>query len=75
MADFERDIELLEKYSQWKAVNKGKFDTSPTAFMVEQAQQEAFEKLEKIERWFYDECESLSPNSREAFLWIMNGKA
>ena len=73
MGGLERDIELLEEYKQWQAVNRSRPDTSPTAFMVEKAQQEAFSKLEKLKTWFEDECEDLSRASRESFQWIMDG--
>ena len=73
MADFERDIELLEEYKQWTVVHKNLPDTSPTAFMVAKAQEEAFEKLEQLEQWRAKFESELSASAHEAFLDIMEG--
>lgn len=75
MPGFERDIKLLEEYKQWQVINKHKPDTSPTAFMVDKAQQEAYEKLEKLEEWvdkYYPQ--EMSTEAREAFNAIMEGR-
>lgn len=73
MADFERDIELLEEYKQWTVVHKNLPDTSPTAFMVHRAQVEAFDKLEKLEQWFNKHCGKLQQTAISEFIEIMEG--
>lgn len=74
MADFERDIELLEEYSQWRAVNKGKGDSSPTAFMVQKAQEEAFDKLERLERWADENHREIGATALAEFKSILEGR-
>lgn len=73
MVDFERDIELLEEYKQWQVINKHKPDTSPTVFMVEKAQQEAYEKLEKLQVWFDFNVARLPQSAVDSFTAIMAG--
>lgn len=73
MADFERDIALLAEYKQWTVLNHTRPDTSPTAFMVVKAQEEAFEKLEQLEQWRAKFESELSASAHEAFLDIMDG--
>ena len=73
MADFERDIALLAEYKQWTVANKSLPDTSPTAFMVHKAQQEAFEKLEKLEVWLNTHCGGMQQVAIDEFMGIMEG--
>lgn len=49
---FEEDAELLREYAQFRALNKGKGDTSPEAFLIHQGQQAAFKKLEEVIEWY-----------------------
>lgn len=73
MADFERDIALLEEYKQWTVVHKNLPDTSPTAFMVHKAQVGAFEKLDALDKWRGKFELELSVEAYEAFVDIMEG--
>ena len=73
MADFERDIELLEEYKQWTVVHKNPPDTSPTAFMVHRAQVEAFDKLEELEQWFQRYSGRVPQAAVDEFMEIMEG--
>lgn len=74
MADFERDVELLEEYKQWQAINRTRADTSPTVFLVERAQAAAFNKLEQLEKWVQAHYpDNMSSEAHDTFQMIMNG--
>lgn len=50
MSDLMADAELINEFLQWKATKGRGSDASPEQFVIERAQNVAFERLERIEK-------------------------